>query len=372
MHDKSQQFETKKCTKKYSNEKKKNRASLHDDSMIEQTVKFAKNIIPRVIPPSREYSPTSVFYTIKTSKKLGKKLSKFSGINNEHCNKFNKITPKAVAKKAKEEKVRVYSAVDVSSHSSPDNTLDEFHINQSSNFSLSESFDNDPNKIPLDKRKRKHDARLKGNPSESLEAIATEVNASNQVEIKISLMNDSEKNKFIESLRAPVINSFKEHLNELNIPLSKDLETMKKMLASNTQKLDHMVQILGNIENKIMRYSDKTMKIIMSPKNISSKASRLEELAGDLTELKEGTITDDEEYYERDTIKPMITKSAVITMSPNYQNNERDNKNENVGYGDSATIHLNAASSQLGVKPDRPNRIPPRFCWTDTTNNVNT
>ncbi|CAK1584221.1 unnamed protein product [Parnassius mnemosyne] len=369
-HDKNQQCEREKGMKKFYNEKKKIHASLHDDSVIEQTVKFAKTIIPRVIPPSREYSPTPVFYTIKTSKKLGKKLSKLSSINNEHCEKFNKTTPKAVAKKADEEKVRVHSAMDACSHSSPDNTLDEFHINQSSNFSLSESSANDPNKISQNKRKREHDIRQKDNPSESLKAIATEVNTSNQVEIKISLMNDSEKSNFIESLKAPVINSFNEYLNELNSPLSEELQGMKKILASNTQKLDYMVQILGDIENKIIRYSDKTTKIIMSPKTISSKASRLEELAGDLTEIKEGTITDDEENYETDATKPMTTKSALVTMIPNHQNNGRENKNENVGYGDSVPIHLNAACSQLGVKPDRPNRIPARFCWTDTTKNV--
>lgn len=44
-----------------------NQTSVNNDEVLGQTIRFAKNIVPIVIPPSQDTSP--VYYTIKTSRK---------------------------------------------------------------------------------------------------------------------------------------------------------------------------------------------------------------------------------------------------------------------------------------------------------------
>ncbi|KPJ09524.1 hypothetical protein RR48_13158 [Papilio machaon] len=356
----SQQFDIGRDLQKEFNEKRKIKSNLHDESVLAQTVKFAKDLAPTIIPPSREFSPTPIVYTIKTSKKSGKKISKCSSPRENEL--MPDIHKSKDTRHIKKDKIRI-SKEDVS-QSTQDNTSDDIQTNQSSSLSLSEAFENKLNKT-RNHRKRKQEIESKMDISNVMEGITTALDNNNN-KIKIHVMNEEERNIFYESIRNPIVNSIKEYLNEVKIPseIAAEMQVISQTLASNMEKLDYAIHKLENIERKITDYSDKKTKVIMSPKTISSKASRLEELAEDMPDVREINA---EEEYETAYKKTMVSRSAVVAMSPNEYRTSR--MPDNYDHGENGPVQVNVTYSQLESKQERPNRIPARFCWTDGNRN---
>lgn len=359
MQEKSQQFDIGCDIQKESNEKRKIRNNLHDETILAQTVKFAKDLAPKIIPPSREFSPTPVVYTIKTSKKRGKKISKCSSPReNDSMPNVHKSKDTRYSKK---DKICI-SKEDVS-QSTQDNTSEDLQTNQSSSLSLSEVFENKLNKTTRTHRKRKQEFESKMNISNTAEGIATAIDSTNK--IKIHIMNEEERNVFYECIRDPIVNTVKEYLNEIKNPsgIAAEIQIISQTLASNMEKLNYAINTLQNIERKITDCGDKKTRVIMSPKPISSKASRLEELAEDMPDVRE--VYDED--YEAACRKTMVTRSAVVAMSPKEYRASRIP--DNYDHGETGPVQVNVTYSQLESKQERPNRIPARFCWTDGNRN---
>ncbi|KPJ04091.1 hypothetical protein RR46_07850, partial [Papilio xuthus] len=357
--EKTQQFPGHDSQKEF-NEKRKNK-NLRDESVLAQTVKFAQDLAPKIIPPSREFSPTPVVYTIKTSKKSGKKISKCSSPRENdlmpdiHKSKDTKHTKKDKILVTKEEV----------SQSTQDNTSDDFQTNQSSSLSLSEVYENKLNKTTRNQRKRKQEYESKMDISNIMEGITTALDCNNN-KIKIHVMNEEERNILYESIRDPIVSSIKEYLNEIKNTsgIAAEMQIISQTLACNMEKLDYAIHTLEKIERKITDYGDKKTRVIMSPKPISSKASRLEELAEDMPDDRD---LPEEEYETAAYKKTMVSRSAVVAMSPNEYRTNR--MSDNYDHGESGPVQVNVTYSQLESKQERPNRIPARFCWTDGNRN---
>lgn len=322
----------------------KNYERKRNESVLEQTVRFAKHLAPIVIPPN-EGSITPVFYTVETCSKCRKKDKKPKDVQDDAT--YEKNTRKKIIETYRNERKngRKHSIAESLSHSSQSSTLDDTNINQSLSCTISEQSDKrqkyTKNEVNT-KRKRYKDKFV---ISESFEAVATEFAESDDTKIKVQLMNNLEKNTFCDSIKLPVLNAVRECISEFNnIEVREEVKTVQRIVNCNTDKLDKILNRLTFIE-KYLQNIEHTKVNTKSPRQ-AAKASTLEQLGEDI----DGEKSYDEEY---ESIKRNKTK-------------HEDNRMENMGCGE--VVHMRASTS-VGVKTDKPNRIPARFCWTDADKN---
>lgn len=310
---------------------KKNKTLIHD-SILEQTVRFAKSLVPAAIPPSRDKSP--VYYTIKASKGHRKK----SKPENNDLREKDKMTKKKEGKKVKERISKDNFNANEFLTPSESNTLDDLQLNQSMTCTDSETFDA---KYKKDKENTVH-SKIKNINSVSVQKIR---NVDGDTEIKALVMNESDINTLAESIQEPILNALKGCLGDIKALACKDnMKSLQTHLLCNTQKLDNILVTLACIEKKLDAHIEKT-----TVRNVV-KSSRLEELSKDV--IKE-ELSSEEELLE-------VNRDNSDVVEFIYNDNVIKG---NLGCGE---VQDKKTSASVGVKTDRPNRIPARFCWTDT------
>ncbi|XP_063894208.1 uncharacterized protein LOC135117832 [Helicoverpa armigera] len=356
-YDKSQQFNSDKNTE-VSNNNRTYKISNTNDSVLDHTIKFAKTLVPLVIPPSEDNLP--VFYTIKSTKKHRKKEKKPQETSFEHpAPTYDRTEPKKVIETYR--KVRKdFSVKETASHCST-NTLDDLNINQSLCCTFSEVSEKKYHKKEKCHTKKHHD-KQKFIVSESFEALATETPGDSK--IKIHLMNEKDKNYLSDSIKTPILTAIRECISELsNCNSDSGLTTVQKILKCNTSKLDTILERITCIEKRLdIRDNEKKTDLQAIEKKLlpriqmsRSKTSALEELEEDMTETKEDYSSEEELHQE---MLDRRSKSAVIEL---VSEDRSEKKASSLGGGEVGGMK----ESTIGIKPDRPNRIPTRFCWTD-------
>ncbi|KAF9416198.1 hypothetical protein HW555_006357 [Spodoptera exigua] len=353
-HDKCHQVNSEKNTEISDNNRTYKICGNNNDSVLEHTIRFAKNLVPLVIPQSDENLP--VFYTIKTSKKPKKRDKKPQECLKHKEQTYEKDEPKKVIetyRKVRKESFSVRESI------SSSNTLDDLNINQSLTCTLSEVSEKKFHKKEPHRNKKTHKAP-KIAVSESFEALATENQGDSK--IKIHLMNENDKNLLTESLKIPILSAIKECISELsNSQNNNDISALQKILKCNTSKLDTILEKIASIEKrldvcslekKISHTDKKISSTVLTP---SSKPSALEQLEEDLLEVKEDYSSEEELHQE---MLDRRSKSAVTELTSEEKSVR---KGVNLGAGEVGFKD----PSTVGIKPSHPNRIPARFCWTD-------
>uniref|UniRef100_A0A2A4JCS3 Uncharacterized protein n=1 Tax=Heliothis virescens TaxID=7102 RepID=A0A2A4JCS3_HELVI len=359
-YDKSQQFSSDKNTE-VSDNNRTYKISNNNDSVLDHTIKFAKTLVPLVIPPSEDKMP--VFYTIKSTKKHRKKERKPHETSFErHEPIYERKEPKKVIETYRKVRKENFSVRESVSHSST-NTLDDLNINQSLCCTFSEVSEKKYHKKEKPHVNKKHDKK-NFIVSESFEALATETPGDSK--IKIHLMNEKDKNFLSDSIKTPILNALRECISELsNCNANSDMTTVQKILKCNTSKLDTILERISCIERKLdIRENDKKYdaqtiekKLLPRIQMSKSKSSALEELEEDITETKEDSRYSSEEELHQEMLDRR-SKSAVIEL---VSEDRSEKKASSLGGGELGALK----ESTVGIKPDRPNRIPTRFCWTD-------
>lgn len=318
-------------------------------SVLEQTIRFAKNLIPLTIPPSRDESP--VYYTIKTTKTSKKKIKKEPSLEENII--YDKGKLKTVTKTFKKKKSRdlreSLSIKDSVNQSSGSNTLDDMNTNQSLSCTLSEVSDKKYHKREVNRSMKRHDSK-KFVISKSFEAIAAE-KVSEDADIKIHLMNEHDRKMLIESIRKPVLTTIQDCLGKLNNNVAKtNIGDVEKNIISNANKLDIIIEKLARIEKKLqaeMEYKYQTTK------QIKDKTSTFERLGEDVIEENDISCSEEESQYPTD----IVTTNNVLEYVM------KEKKRSKLECGETGILKTSAS---VGVKTDLPSRLPTRFCWTDT------
>ncbi|XP_047996964.1 uncharacterized protein LOC125234667 [Leguminivora glycinivorella] len=185
--------------------------SVCNDEVLGQTIRFAKNIVPIVIPPNaNDRSP--VYYTIKTSRKSRLKNNKSGDYPVTQDSKtYRKQQEKKVIETFRKENYKSHTE-SFSHESISRSSVENIVISQSLNSTVSELSERKVRKT------RRHEKRMNSShvaASESLEALATEIlQTSGEAKIKIHLMDDTAKDLFYESVRIPVIEAIRESVAE--------------------------------------------------------------------------------------------------------------------------------------------------------------
>ncbi|XP_072942607.1 uncharacterized protein [Epargyreus clarus] len=345
--------------------------SSNKDPLMEQTIRFAQAIIPLTIPPSANGLPPPE-YSIKTIKKARKKSSCTHKNESAKDVTYDKEKHKHELDNLKREKLKRHresiSARETVS-SSQNNTLDDINENRTLSYTLSEMSEQKHHKEDRHCKRNKRNEMQKVAVSESFEAVATEfMNTSSDTKIKIHLMNERDKNLFCENIQAPVIGALKECIVELNNEHLKVLQNMQTSIAHQTKKIEAIYQKLTSFEEKFDLYTRDKTSTTYTAASKTTKASRLEELSADILQVKGVGSSDEEELGEVDLLDRSVKESCFQVRKPIDKNDfERGNKKiENLGCGEDVPVQLRA---QLGVNPDKPNRVPTRFCWTDAGRN---
>ncbi|CAG9564240.1 unnamed protein product [Danaus chrysippus] len=362
--DKCEQFDYDKIRRE--NYKTKTKYTDYKDPLMEQTIKFATDIIPLTIPPSTNDISNPVYYTIKPSQRIKRK--------HEHCQQnlnhykdvtFNKQKSKSTIKIVDKEKYKCneesFSARESVSRSSKSNTLDDINENKSLCFSLSESTERKHCKEDNEKKNKKNDHQ-KITVSESFEAIAEEYMDTSDAKIKVHLMNDKEKQSLYENIRAPVVRVIKQCFTELqsNNEGNLDLQYLNTAIQSQETKLDRIMGKLDKFEEQLEIFGQILLE--KSKKN-KVKSSKLEELGQDIIE-ENNEISSEEELAEVTFMKKRKEMpTPVITM---VSEKEGKMRGDDLAKGENVPKNYEVPGPQIVVKPDKLNRIPARYCWTDT------
>lgn len=311
-----------------------------NESVMEQTVRFAKHLAPIILPPN-EGGNTPIFYTVETCSKCKRKDKKKEVQNkNDDDATYKKKKCKEIIESYRNERThnRQHSTTESVTQTSQSNTLDDLN-NPSLNCTISEQSNKRAkyNKNELNsKRKRNKDKFV---ISESFEAVATEYAEADDTRIKVQLMNNAEKNAFCDSIKSPVLNAIREYISEFsNTEVKEEVKIVQRTVKNNADKLDKILDRLAYIE-KHLQNTEHT-KVRKSPRQCI-KASTLEQLGED--------IDDDKSLDEEFEVKRSKSK---------YE----DNRVDNLGCGEVVSMR---PSSSVGVKTERTNRIPARYCWTD-------
>ncbi|CAB3229106.1 unnamed protein product [Arctia plantaginis] len=454
--DKCQQFTSVSIPDNRFKSVKTNKISCNNNTVLDQTIKFAKDIVPLIIPPDEDKS--NVFYTIKTSKKHTRKEKKPPASNLDHHQlaQEQQESKKLIEtfRKVKKESFSVHESI---SHSSS-NTLEDLNIDQSLCCTFSEVSEKKYHK------KDKHHSKTSSHDqkfaiSESFEAVATE-NIGGDARIKIHLMNEKDKHFLSETIKEPVLKAIRNCILELNNNnTNTELPAIQKYIKTNSQKLDNILDKLTSIERKLESYEinignqEKQLNIHehklnthknkfdsheikldsheaklhsievkldsnenkfdsqitkrnahssqLNPNELKSiddakrsnherkldsqskesareagqevadkraaqtklppsdaKSSTLEELGADLIEMDEEYTSEEELHQE--LLDRRSKSNVVIELAPKTSNK---NRMESLGGGE---VPPAVKGTSIGTKLERPNRIPARFCWTDT------
>ena len=390
FHDKGQQFNSDKYTDVSTNKTYK-ASHNNEQDVLDHTIRFAKNLVPLVIPQSDEKIP--VFYTVKTTKRHRKVEKKHeSSFDHQGTTQEEKGDSKKVFETYRKVRKESYSVRESLSQGSS-NTLDDLNVNQSLCCTLSEVSEK-----KCHKRERSHHKKVNDGSklvvSESFEALATENQGESK--IKIHLMNEKDKNFLSDSIKAPILSALRECISEINnCNNTTDIIRLQKTLKSNTSKLDTILEKIACIENKLdshaeeqkieiraphaveqkpeIRVPEKKLEILALEENSESvlvkkplsavpsvqrKPSALEELEEDTIESKD-YYSSEEELHQESLYRR--SKSAVTELVSEEKLGKRPPSS---GCGEVGGLKGPYGPS-AAVKPERPNRIPARFCWTD-------
>ncbi|KAG6457185.1 hypothetical protein O3G_MSEX010155 [Manduca sexta] len=338
-HDKTQQFNT---DFDADRERKTNKLDVNNESVLEQTIKFAKNLVPIVIPPSRDKSPT--YYTVKTAKKSKRKSKKHTS-SCERDATYEKAKCNKVTQTYRKEKVshrESFSVRESNSRSSRCNTLDDINMNQSLSCTMSEVSERKYRKKEIVHKPKSRDTR-KLIVSESFEALATE-NIAGEGNIKIHLMNNRDKNLLTDGIRDPLLDYIKDCLVEIKtIDVKSGVTALQRAVINNTEKLDCILEKLSSIERKL----DSALR--NDQYNQKAKFSTLEQLGEDLIEVKEASEDESQDVISKD--------DKVVEFI--YSGRKRTDMSHGEG---------GIQQTSVGVKTDHGNKQPTRFCWTDSIN----
>ncbi|GBP63555.1 hypothetical protein EVAR_61295_1 [Eumeta japonica] len=326
------------------------RISSTHDGVIEETIKFAKELIPCLMPPKKDESPSSIHYTIEVKKNKKKKKELKCDVN---LKTLRRNVGCQVTSSSKKEFTAQKNSISDSANSrrtitqSPrSNCTDDVHLNQSLCCSLSEISARKVTQIySTRKEKTFHEKNIIH--SDSFEALATALKGSGDAKLKVHLMSDAEKNDLIEHLRSPIVKSIKDYMTRAH--LQRETTENKKIqnaIDNNSQKIDSILQKLSNIEQKL----DERTKIKMHKSVKSEVQPKLEDLGQDLIE------EEDYEDPEMDTSNFVIRKamSTGVVKSPLKEDGDVYRL---------SNIRSGEASSE--IKPIRSNKLPARYCWTD-------
>ncbi|XP_064073878.1 uncharacterized protein LOC135193802 [Vanessa tameamea] len=332
------------------------------DILLEQTIKFAKDIIPLTIPPSTNTISNPVYYTVKSSKQTKRKHGSCEHKPKHADVKLNEVKLKRETGVKQERKRAKGRNVDSSSRSSQNNTIDDTNENHSLCCSLSEISDQKHLKESHERKSRRKDIR-KIIPSDTFEAVATEYINTNDSNIKIHLMNEKEKQLLCDSISAPVAKTMKELFLDLNVQsdVRDDIFHVHKLIETQSNKLDSVLEKLTRIENKIDNIT-KDQKTGRDDNFKTLKTSKLEEIGKDILNVKENFSSEEELAQVELLMKKTGKTSSVTSMATK----DKDGTEDDFSKGENVPEYYKASTSQVIIKPERPNRIPARFCWTDT------
>lgn len=354
------------------------RVGLNNDinnSVLEQTIQFAKNIVPIVLAPTKDQYP--MYYTINATNKSRKKTKA-----PENLERTQDIT----YKKEKSRKVETYrservakesfSVKETISFSSRSDTLNEIHLDPSLCCSLTDASEQNHQK-----KERKEKRGKKFIVSESFEALATEYCDNGSTNIKIHLMNDTDKSLLADNMKMPILNAIKECIKEINKRETDEvITTVQKFVKCNTQQLDNIMEKVTCVERKIDEYFIIEKEPVQSKIKLptatlpaaalhalpetfrkevqQSKWSALEQLEDDILEVNV-TSEGEEEFLQSVDLsarRKVMCKTAVTQMIDNATGSEKkEEKKSEIGCGEIAT------GTGMGA---RPNRLPARYCWT--------
>ncbi|XP_045526143.1 uncharacterized protein LOC123715247 [Pieris brassicae] len=311
------------------------------DPLVEQTIKFAKDLIPLTIPPSTDAFPDPL-YLIKTKKCQKRKKTECN------CEKETNATYQKTKDVTDLSKSRnLCSGRESLSRSSNNNTLDDIQENRSLNCSSSDL--SEKRNVKREKflhKCKQNDVQMIA--SESFEALAENLNSTGDAKIKIHLMNEKDKSLLCESIKTPVIKAIRECIQEIHNTDATNFG-WQNMIENTSQKVEIILEKLEKIEKKLESFYDRT-KI--------PKMSKLEELEQDVITRDS---TSEEELVQIHLARK--TKSKLVrTLSPNQEETE-DGSSRKMDRGELPSCFQ--SSSQLNIRPENPSRLPARFCWTD-------
>lgn len=348
-----------------------------NNSVLEQTMQFAKNIVPIVIPPTKDQYP--MYYAIKATKKC-KKQTKVP----ENSEGTQDIT----YKKEKSRKVGTYrservgkesfSVKETISYSSRSDTLNEIHLDQSLCCSFSDASEQKHKKKG---KKEKRDSQ-KFAVSESFEALASNYCNNGDTKIKVHLMNDTDKSLLADNIKMPILNAIKDCIIDINKrEIDEVITTVHKFIKCNTQQLDNIMKKVTCVERKIDDYLIKEIEsdnpnpmlptITLPPTSVPNvqkfhkefklaKLSALERLEDDILEVNVNSEGEEEFLQSIDlTARKNVKSKSAVTQIKDKATECVDKKEENkseIGCGETAI------AAGMGARPN--NRPPARYCWT--------
>lgn len=344
-----------------------------NNSVLEQTMQFAKNIIPIIIPPTKEQLP--VYYEVKATKK-SKKQTKVP----ENFEGTQDIT----YKKEKSRKVETYrservgkesfSVKETISYSSRSDTLNELQLDPSLCCSFSDTSDQKHPK--KGKKEKRYSQKLV--VSESFEAFAAKYCNNSDTKIKLHLMNDTDKSLLADNIKTPILNAIKDCIKDINKrEIDEVITTVYKFVKCNTQQLDSIMEKVTCVERKIDEYFVKEKeqsnpKLVLSTATIPSagpdkcykeiqqhKVSVLEKLEDDILEVNVNSEGEEEFLQSIDlTARRKLKSKSAVTQITNKAAECVERKEENMSeMGCGETV----AGTGMGA---RPNKLPARYCWT--------
>ncbi|XP_063366612.1 uncharacterized protein LOC134655080 [Cydia amplana] len=332
-------------------EKDVDETSVCNDEVLGQTIRFAKNIVPIVIPPSaNDRSP--VYYTIKTSRKSRLRNNKSGDYPVTQDSKtYRKQQEKKIIETFRKENFK--SQTESFSHESISrSSVENIVISQSLNSSVSEL---SARKVRKSRHSEKRLNRSHVAASESLEALATELlQTSGEAKIKIHLMDDTAKDLFYESIRNPVIEAIRESVAEIMYSKEEESKTVHRYVQYNNQKLDNILDKLACIEKRLDSAETK-VKI----RKERYKASALEEIGEDMAEGNEDSEDEMAIVYNTEEKRKGRCASGIVRLNP-----LQIIKEASPCSGDGEVITQKAAPTISS----RPDKIPTRYCWTDSAN----
>ncbi|KAL4705641.1 hypothetical protein ACJJTC_002027 [Scirpophaga incertulas] len=353
--DKTQQFNSEKLNKSTQ------LIDLNADKIniaLDKSVKSLQNVVPLPIPTNAKPLNEPLYFTIKTTNKHRRHVKKSREQNNDEIFISHK---KGKPQKIETMKTRVSRNqgcyVGELFDPSSQNTLDDLHLNINQSSSYSEISESKCRKRERTDEKRIHNTK-KYLISNSFDALMTESCNAECSKIKIQLMNETAKKLLSDSIKVPICTAIEDFLSQIPHQYNNnvELENVQKALVCNSQKLDDILQRLTCIEKKLCEHAE------IEPCNIK------QDIAEELSNNKEVIIDDNlsEEYdmcerraRERNIVKP---------IEENFVRNIHKIDTKNCTGDATVSIMSSQSINQLGIKPNRPNKLPARFCWTDSDN----
>lgn len=349
-----------------------------NESILQQTMKFAKDIVPLVMPPSVDGSKEA-YYTVKSVKhKRTKNKDKEKTDNIQNNDTKSCIETYRKDRCFKESSTVIEGTGRMSS-------LQELKLSESLNCSLSEiSNHNNKKKHHTHREQTTSKAYTQRNvtklvASDSLQALAEGINlsAASGNQIQLHVMTDQDKSLLTEGVRNAVIRAVNDCIEEISKckGTPKELMSVQKTVKYNSDKLDHILDRLSNIEVGIAKaVKEQTYikpiatetKVLLRHKAKEANISTLEQLGEDILEKNISECEDNVETFNSyDT--NIIHKLEPVKIQTVKAKSEIGNQ----GCGEEIPMPGTSSTDQCDTRQERTNRIPTRYCWTDVNSRSN-